>query len=285
MSDKLQPQSVAETLADKIGMRYVFGSLHYSYTNVGMDVFDELYSLLATEARVWFFLRKHWPDFEADLRNLDDHPELRAAALGARGTTDEWFYENYVEGFGDNAVPVELYPELSKVVNQTTDGQFVLVHTAAIMNETTAEQREGAMRSVIHAIVRRAIGTGGVGVALDYLGTVETGDVFAEAGLDASELTTELWQMRLSTEVKSCNLKALLFGTEFVQAFHAFRDQGLHEVVADILVALDDLEVDEGVEKSAESVLALLLAGDDAQLDATCDFTDIGVDAVAVFSK
>ena len=54
---------------------------------------------------------------------------------------------------------------------------------------------------------------------------------------------------------------------------------------AEQLVALDDLEVDEGVEKSAESVLALLLAGDDAQLDATCDFTDIGVDAVAVFSK
>lgn len=251
---------------DKIGMNYVFGSLHYSYTNVGMDVFNELYSHLITEAKVWFFLRKHWPDFEARLVDLDLHPQLRAEALGMRGITDEWFYENYVKVSND---PVVLKPVAAND-SKIADGEIFLVFTKSFIESNDPAKREAMIQHAISsAVLHRTQTDKPVSIGLSFTGTADLGDLFSV--MPDQAVTTETWLLNIGELTTKVGIKAVFFGSEFVEAWESGIKDSTAADFEELQSVIDDLDDGEVLEFSADALLTtMMLTGNTDLTDVLC---------------
>lgn len=263
---------------DKIGLNYVLGSLHYSYTNVGMDVFDELYSHLITEAKVWFFLRKHWPDFEARLVDLDLHPQLRAEALGMRGITDEWFYENYVK-VNNDSVAFKPVPGSDSLI---ADAEIFMVFAKSFIESNEAEKREAIIQHVISsAVLHRTQTDKPVSVGLSFTGTADVGDLFSV--MPDQAVTTETWLLNIGELTTEVGIKAIFFGAEFVEAWENGIKGSTAEDFEELQSVIDDLDGGEVLEFTPDALLAtIMLTGNTDLTDALC-LNHIGQPALVLF--
>lgn len=276
---KSTPDAKLIDFTDKIGMNYVLGSLHYSYTNVGMDVFDELYSHLITEAKVWFFLRKHWPDFEARLVDLDQHPQIRAEALGTRGVTDEWFYENYVK-VSQSSVAFTPVPYCD---SKLTENEIFMVFSKSFIEDNNADQRETKVKdSLSTAILHRTQTDNPVSVGLAFTGTADLGDLFSREETEGA-IITETWLLNVGDLTDQVGVKAVFFGEEFVRAWEAGikgSDAGDFE---ELQSAIDSLGDNEVLEFSHDALLVtIMLTGNTDLADVLC-LADKGQQAVVLF--
>lgn len=263
---------------DKIGLNYVIGSLHYSYTNVGMDVFDELYSHLITEAKVWFFLRKHWPDFEARLVDLDLHPQLRAEALGMRGITDEWFYENYVK-VNNDSVAFKPVPGSDSLI---ADAEIFMVFAKSFIESNEAEKREAIIQHAISsAVLHRTQTDKPVSVGLSFTGTADVGDLFSVE--PDRTVTTETWLLNIGELTTEVGIKAIFFGAEFVEAWENGIKGSTAEDFEELQSVIDDLDGGEVLEFTPDALLAtIMLTGNTDLTDALC-LDHIGQPALVLF--
>lgn len=263
---------------DKIGLNYVIGSLHYSYTNVGMDVFDELYSHLITEAKVWFFLRKHWPDFEARLVDLDLHPQLRAEALGMRGITDEWFYENYVK-VNNDSVAFKPVPGSDSLI---ADAEIFMVFAKSFIESNEAEKREAIIQHAISsAVLHRTQTDKPVSVGLSFTGTADVGDLFSVEPDRA--VTTETWLLNIGELTTEVGIKAIFFGAEFVEAWENGIKGSTAEDFEELQSVIDDLDGGEVLEFTPDALLAtIMLTGNTDLTDALC-LDHVGQPALVLF--
>lgn len=263
---------------DKIGLNYVLGSLHYSYTNVGMDVFDELYSHLITEAKVWFFLRKHWPDFEARLVDLDLHPQLRAEALGMRGITDEWFYENYVK-VNNDSVAFKPVPGSDSLI---ADAEIFMVFAKSFIESNEAEKREAIIQHAISsAVLHRTQTDKPVSVGLSFTGTADVGDLFSV--MPDQAVTTETWLLNIGELTTEVGIKAIFFGAEFVEAWENGIKGSTAEDFEELQSVIDDLDGGEVLEFTPDALLAtIMLTGNTDLTDALC-LNHIGQPALVLF--
>lgn len=263
---------------DKIGLNYVIGSLHYSYTNVGMDVFDELYSHLITEAKVWFFLRKHWPDFEARLVDLDLHPQLRAEALGMRGITDEWFYENYVK-VNNDSVAFKPVPGSDSLIS---DAEIFMVFAKSFIESNEAEKREAIIQHAISsAVLQRTQTDKPVSVGLSFTGTADVGDLFSVE--PDRTVTTETWLLNIGELTTEVGIKAIFFGSEFVDAWENGIKGSSAADFEELQSVIDGLDDGEVLEFTPDALLAtIMLTGNTDLSDALC-LDHIGQPALVLF--
>lgn len=251
---------------DKIGLNYVHGSLHYSYTNVGMDVFNELYSHLITEAKVWFFLRKHWPDYNARLVDLNLHPELRAELLGVRGVADEWFYENYVK-VNNDSVALKQVPGCDSMI---ADGEIFMVFAKSFLDNHDAEKREALVQHAItSAVLHRTQIDNPVSVGLSFTGTADLGDLFSYTPEGA--VTTETWLLNIGELTDEVGIKAVFFGEEFVDSWENGIKGSTAADFEELQSVIDGLDDGEVLEFSHDALLAtIMLTGGTDLADALC---------------
>lgn len=251
---------------DKIGLNYVHGSLHYSYTNVGMDVFDELYSHLITEAKVWFFLRKHWPDYNARLVDLNLHPELRAEALGIRGTTDEWFYENYVK-INNDSVALKQVPGCDSKI---ADGEIFMVFAKSFLDQNEVEKREALVQNAISsAVLHRTQTDKPVSIGLSFTGTADLGDLFSD--MPEGAVTTETWLLNIGELTEQVGIKAVFFGEEFVDAWENGIKGSTAADFEELQSVIDGLDDGEVLEFTHDALLATIMLTNGTDLcDALC---------------